>query len=73
MAEICSVYPVAGSVYYWSGALAKKQHSAFASYMTGWLNFFACIAFTSSFTFGLSRIIVGFVRVNEVFTLNVDQ
>ena len=23
MAEICSVYPVAGSVYYWAGALAK--------------------------------------------------
>jgi amino acid transporter len=25
LAEICSVYPVAGGIYYWSGALAKRE------------------------------------------------
>ena len=35
MAEICSAYPSAGSVYHWSGQLAPARHAAIASYITG--------------------------------------
>ncbi len=35
MAEICSAYPSAGSVYHWSGQLASAKHAAIASYITG--------------------------------------
>ncbi len=39
MGEICSTYPVAGSVYYWSGVLAKREKSALFSFTTGWVYF----------------------------------
>jgi amino acid transporter len=58
MAEICSVYPSAGSVYYWSGALAPKpEWSPALSYICAWFNLLGNIACDSSFAFGLSQVI----------------
>ena len=54
MAEICSTYPVAGSVYIWSGLLATKEWSPFASYICGWFNLIGNVACDSSFAFGFS-------------------
>ena len=54
MAEICSTYPVAGSVYYWAGALASPEWAPLASYLCGWFNFFGNIANNASFAFGLA-------------------
>lgn len=54
MAEICSVYPNAGSVYYWTGVLAPKDKSAVLSYYCAWFNLLGNIACDSSFAFGLS-------------------
>ena len=59
MGEICSTYPVAGSVYYWSGVLAPKEWSAFSSYICGWFNFLGNIANNSSFAYGLSEVLSG--------------
>lgn len=39
MAEICSAFPSAGSVYHWSAQLASKEHGPLWSYITGWWNF----------------------------------
>lgn len=39
MAEICSAFPSAGSVYHWSAQLASKEHAPLWSYITGWWNF----------------------------------
>ncbi|KAI8893532.1 amino acid/polyamine transporter I [Globomyces pollinis-pini] len=39
LAEICSTYPSAGSVYHWSGMMCTEKHSPFISYVTGWFNF----------------------------------
>ena len=64
MAEICSTYPVSGSVYYWAGALSKKEHSPFASYVTGWANFCGGFSFLVTISFGLAKIIVGLLRIN---------
>jgi amino acid transporter len=61
MAEICSTYPVAGSVYYWSGALADRKRAPFASYITGWMNLISYISVLSSFGFGIAKIFYGFL------------
>ncbi|CAF4428066.1 unnamed protein product, partial [Adineta steineri] len=39
LAEICSVYPHAGSVYHWSGQLAPADSAPLLSYFCGWLSF----------------------------------
>ena len=38
LAEICSAYPSAGSVYHWSAQLVPERYAPLASYMTGWCN-----------------------------------
>jgi amino acid transporter len=38
MAEITSKYPTSAALYYWSSALAKRNHKGW-SWFTGWLNF----------------------------------
>ena len=57
MGEICSTYPVAGSVYYWAGVLAKREKSALFSFITGWVYFYAYIGMLTSFAYCLSRLI----------------
>lgn len=37
-AEICSVFPSAGSVYYWAGVLAPKQYGLISAYWAGTFN-----------------------------------
>ncbi|HXQ60709.1 MAG TPA: amino acid permease, partial [Acidimicrobiales bacterium] len=37
MAEVCSAYPTAGGLYYWSAKLAKRNGAAW-SWFTGWFN-----------------------------------
>jgi len=49
MAEICSSYPSAGSVYHWAGMLADKKYAAFAAYICGWFNFLANVAADAGF------------------------
>ncbi len=66
MAEICSAYPVAGGVYYWSGALAKRKDSAFYSYITGWILFSGYIANITSISYALAKIIAGFFDLKYV-------
>ncbi len=36
MAEIVSAIPTAGGPYCWAAMLASAQHSAYASWITGW-------------------------------------
>ncbi|MCJ1422445.1 hypothetical protein MMC29_000325 [Sticta canariensis] len=44
LAEICSAYPTAGSLYYWSAQLAGPADSALASWITGQLYLFFGVA-----------------------------
>ncbi|CAF1523679.1 unnamed protein product, partial [Adineta steineri] len=39
LAEICSVYPSAGSVYHWAGQLVPARNAPLASFICGWFNF----------------------------------
>lgn len=54
LGELCSVYPVAGSVYYWSGALSTPDWAPLNSYICGWLNLLGNVACNSSFAYGFS-------------------
>ena len=51
MAEVCSSYPTAGGLYYWSAKLAK-QHGPAWSWFTGWFNFLGQVAVTAGIDFG---------------------
>ena len=51
MAEVCSSYPTAGGLYYWSAKLAKKNAPAWSWY-TGWFNFLGQVAVTAGIDFG---------------------
>ena len=52
MAEICSSYPSAGSVYHWAGMLASPKWAPFSSYICGWFNFIGNGASDAGFAFG---------------------
>ncbi|WP_020519738.1 amino acid permease [Catelliglobosispora koreensis] len=51
MAEVCSVYPTAGALYWWSHALAKRNKAAWA-WFVGWFNFLGEVAVTAAIDFG---------------------
>ncbi|WP_245771601.1 amino acid permease [Actinacidiphila guanduensis] len=51
MAEICSSYPTAGGLYYWSARLARTRGPAW-SWVTGWCNFMGQVAVTAGIDYG---------------------
>ena len=57
MAEICSTYPSAGSVYHWTAMLASKSWAPSISYICGWFNLLGNAAGDASFSFGFSSMV----------------
>jgi amino acid transporter len=57
MAELCSTFPSAGSVYHWAGQLVPHHLSPLCSYITGWVYCFGHIAGCASFAFGFAIIL----------------
>lgn len=51
MAEICSAFPAAGGVYFWTYQLAGPRSRAFASWVAGWLNLTGEAAVTAGIVF----------------------
>jgi amino acid permease (GABA permease) len=51
MAEVCSSFPTAGGLYYWSAKLARTNGPAWA-WFTGWFNFLGQVAITAGIDFG---------------------
>ena len=49
LAEICSAFPSAGSVYHWSGQLVPIRWTPLISYICGWTNFLGNAAGDASF------------------------
>ena len=62
MAEVCSSYPTAGGLYYWSAKLAKRNGPAW-SWFTGWFNMLGQVAITAGIDFGLAAIFSGFLNI----------
>lgn len=70
MAEICSVYPTAGGLYWWAFALAKRNKAAWA-WFVGWFNFLGQIAVTAAIDFGAALTTSAFLSL--VFGLEVTK
>jgi amino acid transporter len=62
LAEICSAYPTAGGLYYWSARLARKRAPIWSWY-TGWFNMLGQVAVTASIDFGLANFIGFFIKL----------
>ena len=69
MGEICSAYPTAGGLYYWSAKLARKNGPRWA-WFTGWFNLLGQIGVIASVDYALAIFIGYFVRMfDDTFKL----
>jgi amino acid permease (GABA permease) len=66
MAEVCSAYPTAGGLYYWSAKLAKRNGAAW-SWFTGWFNLLGQVAVTAGIDFGFSLFFNAFLNLTTGF------
>jgi amino acid permease (GABA permease) len=62
MAEICSSFPTAGGLYYWSAKLAENNAPAW-SWFTGWFNLLGQVAVTAGIDFGLAFFVTAFLNL----------
>jgi len=62
MAEVCSSYPTAGGLYYWSAKLARNNGAAWA-WFTGWFNLLGQVAITAGIDFGLAAFVSAFMNI----------
>ena len=62
MGEICSAYPTAGGLYYWSAKLARKNQARWA-WFTGYFNLFGQIGVIASVDYALAIFIGYFIRM----------
>ena len=61
MAEICSAYPTAGGLYYWSAKLAPGNSGPWWSWFTGWFNLLGQVAVTAGISFGCAFSVSAFL------------
>ncbi|CAJ2503382.1 Uu.00g107760.m01.CDS01 [Anthostomella pinea] len=74
LAEICSVYPTAGGVYYWAALLSSPKWAPIASWITGWLTLVGNWTVTLSINFGGAQLILSAITLwNEDFVANAWQ
>jgi amino acid transporter len=62
MAEICSSYPTAGGLYYWSAKVAPKNGPLWA-WFTGWFNLLGQVAVTAGIDFGFAAFFSAFLNI----------
>jgi amino acid transporter len=62
MAEICSSFPTAGGLYYWSAKLAQRNAPAW-SWFTGWFNLLGQVGITAGIDFGLAFFATAFLSL----------
>ena len=62
MGEICSAYPTAGGLYFWSAKLATKNGPIW-SWFTGWFNFIGQIGVIASVDFALANYVVRLINL----------
>ena len=72
MGEICSAYPTAGGLYYWSAKLAKNNGPRWA-WFTGWFNLLGQIGVIASVDYALAVFIGYFIRMfDDGYKLTVN-
>jgi amino acid transporter len=75
MGEICSAYPTAGGLYYWSAKLAgEKRNGPKWAWFTGWFNLLGQIGVIASVDYALAIFIAYFIRMfDSGFNLTVGN
>ncbi|QSZ32892.1 hypothetical protein DSL72_002473 [Monilinia vaccinii-corymbosi] len=63
LAEICSVYPTAGGIYYWSAMLSTRKYAPVVSWITGWLTLVGNWTVTLSINFGGAQMILSSITI----------
>ncbi|KAG8168296.1 hypothetical protein KVR01_003985 [Diaporthe batatas] len=63
LAEICSVFPTAGGVYYWAALLSTPEWAPIASWITGWLTLVGNWTVTLSINFGGAQLILSCITL----------
>lgn len=72
MAEICSAYPSAGSVYHWSAQLVPKKWAPLVSYCCGWSNFIGNAAGDASFAYSFAQLFNATLSASKVRRFDFD-
>src|SRR5438046_3939305 len=67
MAEVCSVYPTAGALYWWAFALARRNKAAWA-WFVGWFNFLGEVAVTAAIDYGAATTTMAFLSLTTGIT-----
>lgn len=67
MAEVCSSYPTAGGLYYWSAKLSPTRGAAW-SWFTGWFNFLGQVAVTAGIDFGAASFLNAYLDLQFGFS-----
>ena len=62
MAEVCSSYPTAGGLYYWSAKLGGNNGPGW-SWFTGWFNLLGQVGVTAGIDFGLALFLDAFLNL----------
>jgi amino acid permease (GABA permease) len=68
MAEVCSVYPTAGGLYWWASALARRSKPAWA-WFVGWFNFLGEVAVTAAIDYGAATTTTAFLSLTTGITV----
>jgi amino acid transporter len=63
MAEICSAFPTAGGLYYWTANLVPERYKAMVSWFTGWFNLLGQFAAVASADFSLAMLIGSVISI----------
>jgi amino acid permease (GABA permease) len=69
MAEVCSVYPTAGALYWWAFAIARRNKAAWA-WFVGWFNFLGQVAVTAAIDYGAALTTTAFLNLTMDFPVN---
>ncbi|KAI9022694.1 amino acid/polyamine transporter I [Hyaloraphidium curvatum] len=67
MAEICSAYPTAGGLYYWSAKLGGDTWGPFFAWLNGWMNIAGEIGGITGACYQVSLFIYGLIAINHEF------
>lgn len=63
LAEICSAFPTAGGLYYWTAVLVPQRYKAMVSWYTGWFNLIAQLAAIASADFGVAMLVGSVISI----------
>ncbi|WP_222432158.1 amino acid permease [Leekyejoonella antrihumi] len=68
MAEVCSSFPTAGGLYYFSAKLATPKNAPVVSWFTGWFNLLGEVAVTTGIDFGAALFLNAYLDLQFGFT-----